>query len=126
MADLRENFLDRITLNNMVFFGYHGAMSEEQEIGGRFEVDIDLLGDFSQASKSDDLSKAVDYQKAYESIKPIIEGEKYNLIEGLAEAVAKKILGEFEVSRVNVRLRKRNVPIGGVIDFVEVELTRDK
>ncbi|MCH7818642.1 MAG: dihydroneopterin aldolase [Candidatus Marinimicrobia bacterium] len=118
--------MDRITLNNMVFFGYHGAMSEEQEIGGRFEVDIDLLGDFSQASKSDDLSKAVDYQKAYESIKPIIEGEKYNLIEGLAEAVAKKILGEFEVSRVNVRLRKRNVPIGGVIDFVEVELTRDK
>ncbi|MCH7954840.1 MAG: dihydroneopterin aldolase [Candidatus Marinimicrobia bacterium] len=118
--------MDRITLNNMVFFGYHGAMSEEQEIGGRFEVDIDLLGDFSQASKSDDLSKAVDYQKAYESIKPIIEGKKYYLIEGLAEAVAKKILGEFEVSRVNVRLRKRNVPIGGVIDFVEVELTRDK
>lgn len=118
--------MDRITLNNMVFFGYHGAMSEEQEIGGRFEVDIDLLGDFKQASNSDDLSKAVDYQKAYESIKQIIEGEKYNLIEGLAEAVAKKILGEFEVSRVNVRLRKRNVPIGGVIDFVEVELSRDK
>lgn len=110
----------------MVFFGYHGAMSEEQEIGGRFELDIDLLGDFRPASVSDDLSKAVDYQKAYESVKPIMEGEKYYLIEGLAEAVAKKILDEFNVSRVNVRLRKRNVPIGGVIDFVEVELSRDK
>ena len=110
----------------MVFFGYHGAMREEQEIGGRFEVDIDLFGDFKQASESDNLSKAVDYQKAYESIKPILEGEKYHLIEGLAEAVANKILGEFEVSRVSVRLRKRNVPIGGVIDFVEVELSRDK
>lgn len=118
--------MDRITLNNMVFFGYHGAISEEQEIGGRFEVDIDLLGDFKQASESDDLSKAVDYQKAYECIKPIMEGKKYYLIEGLAEAVANKILGEFEVLRVNVRLRKRNVPIGGVIDFVEVELSRDK
>lgn len=118
--------MDRITLKNMVFFGYHGAMSEEQEIGGRFEVDIDLLGDFREASESDNLLKAVDYQKAYECIKPILEGEKYHLIEGLAEAVANKILGEFEVSRVNVRLRKRNVPIGGVIDFVEVELSRDK
>ena len=118
--------MDRITLNNMVFFGYHGAMSEEQEIGGRYEVDIDLLGDFSEASESDELSKAVDYQKAYECIKPIIEGEKYYLIEGLAEAVAKIILSEFEVSRVNVRLRKRNVPIGGVIDFVEVEISREK
>ncbi len=110
----------------MVFFGYHGAMSEEQEIGGRYEVDIDLLGDFRNASKSDDLKNAVDYQKAYESIKPIVEGAKFHLIEGLAEAVANKILDEFEVSSVNIRLRKRNVPIGGVIDFVEVELSRDK
>ena len=117
--------MDRITLNNMVFFGYHGAMSEEQEMGGRIEVDIDLLGDFREASETDDLSKAVDYQKAYGSIKQIIEGEKYYLIEGLAEAVADKILSDFEVSRVNVRLRKRNVPIGGVIDFVEVEISRD-
>ena len=40
--------MDRITLNNMVFFGYHGALKEEQEIGGRYEVDIDLIGDFSK------------------------------------------------------------------------------
>ena len=110
----------------MVFFGYHGAMREEQEIGGRIEVDIDLLGDFRHASESDNLSEAVDYQKAYDSIKPIVEGEKYHLIEALAEAVANKILGEFDISKVNVRLRKRNVPIGGVIDFVEGELSRDK
>ena len=57
--------MDRITLKNMVFFGYHGAMEEEREIGGRFEVDIDLMGDFTAPSTTDNLSDAVDYQKAY-------------------------------------------------------------
>lgn len=117
--------MDRITLKNMVFFGYHGALKEEREIGGRFEVDIDLIGDFSTASNSDELSDAVDYQKAYLLIKEKIEGSKYHLIETIAEDVAKEILSAFTVSRVNVRIRKRNVPIGGVIDYVEVELSRE-
>jgi len=118
--------MDKITLKNMVFFGYHGAMKEEREIGGRFEVDIDLMGDFSTPSNTDELSDAVDYQKAYALIKEKIEGSKYHLIEKIAAEVAEKILSAFTVDQVNVRLRKRNVPIGGVIDYVEVELSRDK
>lgn len=117
--------MDRITLKNMVFFGYHGALKEEREIGGRFEVDIDLIGDFSAASVTDDLSDAVDYQKAYVLIKQKIEGSKYHLIEKIAGDVAKEILSAFTVNKVNVRIRKRNVPIGGVIDYVEVELSRE-
>jgi len=117
--------VDRITLKNMVFFGYHGALKEEREIGGRFEVDIDLIGDFSTASTTDELSDAVDYQKAYLLIKEKIEGSKYHLIETIAEDVAKEILSTSTVNKVNVRIRKRNVPIGGVIDYVEVELTRE-
>lgn len=118
--------MDRITLKNMVFFGYHGALKEEREIGGRFEVDIELIGDFSTASETDKLSDAVDYQKAYFLIKEKIEGSKYHLIETIAGDVAKEILSAFAVSKVNVRIRKRNVPIGGVIDYVEVELSREK
>ena len=118
--------MDRITLKNMVFFGYHGAMEEERELGGRFEVDIDLMGDFSAPATTDDLADAVDYQKAYFLIRGIIEGSKYHLIEKIAGDVAEEILSTFNVEKVNVRLRKRNVPIGGVIDYVEVELSRDK
>jgi len=118
--------MDRITLKNMVFFGYHGAMKEEREIGGRFEVDIDLMGDFSTPSTTDHLSDAVDYQKAYSLIKEKIEGSKYHLIEKIAGEVAEEILSSFTVDQVKVRIRKRNVPIGGVVDYVEVELSRDK
>jgi len=117
--------MDRVTLKNMVFFGYHGAMKEEQEIGGRYEVDIDLMGDFSTPSTTDHLSDAVDYQKAYALIKDKIENSKYHLIEKLAGEIAKDILSAFTIKKVNVRLRKRNVPIGGVIDYVEVELSKE-
>ena len=109
----------------MVFFGYHGALEEEQEIGGRYEVDIDLIGDFSKPSKSDKLSDAIDYQTVYDLVREKVERSKYHLIERLADEVAGEVLGKFELIKVKVRLRKRNVPIGGVIDFVEVELSRD-
>jgi len=98
--------VDRITLKNMVFFGYHGALQEERDIGGRFEVDIDLMGDFSTPSESDELSDAVDYQKAYFLIKEKIEGTKYHLIEKIAGEVAKEILSTFTVNKVTVRIRK--------------------
>ena len=117
--------MDRITLNNMVFFGYHGALEQEQEIGGRYEVDIDLIGDFNKPSKSDKLSDAIDYQMVYELVREKVEHSKYHLIERLADEVAEDVLDKFKLNKVNVRLRKRNVPIGGVIDFVEVELSRE-
>ena len=109
----------------MVFFGYHGALEQEQEIGGRYEVDIDLIGDFSKPSKSDKLSDAIDYQMVYDLVREKVERSKYHLIERLADEVAEDVLDRFKLNKVNVRLRKRNVPIGGVIDFVEVELSRE-
>ena len=61
----------------------------------------------------------------YDLVREKVERSKYHLIERLADEVAEEVLGRFELIKVKVRLRKRNVPIGGVIDFVEVELSRD-
>ena len=118
--------MDKITLNNMVFFGYHGTLEEEQEVGGRYEVDADLIGDFTQASMTDKLGDAVNYQSVFALVKQKVEDSKYHLIEKLAADVADSILEKYDLEEVSIRLRKRNVPIGGVIDYVEIELTRSR
>jgi len=116
-----------IRIKNAVFYAYHGAFKDEQNLGGRFEVDIDMHCDFLNAARSDDLEQTVDYEKVYAYIKTLVEGKKYFLIEALAYQIADGILEKFGlIHEVVVRVRKNNPPVRGVIDAVEVEVHRAK
>jgi 7,8-dihydroneopterin aldolase/epimerase/oxygenase len=117
--------LNIIRIKNAVFYAYHGAFKDEQNLGGRFEVDVDLYCDFSGAAHSDDLTKTVDYEKVYGVMKSLVEGKKNFLIEALGYRIADGILESFrEVREIVVRVRKNNPPVRGVIDAVEVEVRR--
>ncbi|MEX0602898.1 MAG: dihydroneopterin aldolase [Bacteroidota bacterium] len=127
MASGRSRSLDVIRLHNAVFYAYHGVLSDEQSLGGKFEVDADLFCDLSAGAKSDHLRHTVDYQKVYDCIRELILERKYFLLEALAGTIARGILDRFsKVRRVTVRVRKPSAPVKGVIDHVEVELTRSR
>ncbi|MGI8865203.1 MAG: dihydroneopterin aldolase, partial [Rubrobacteraceae bacterium] len=66
---------DRILLEGMTFFGYHGALPAERELGQRFVLDIEMRLDLKPAGLSDDLSKTVDYGAVHDIVKEIVEGE---------------------------------------------------
>src|SRR5690625_4139396 len=104
---------DRVTLRNMQFYARHGVYGAERELGQRFEVDVDLFLDASEAAATDDLAKAVNYVDVYEFVKEVVQGEPFNLIEALAGAVADGVLERFPVDGVTVRVRKPSVAIGG-------------
>jgi dihydroneopterin aldolase len=121
----RSTPLDVIRLRNAVFYAYHGVLTDEQNLGGKFEVDVDLYGDLSRGAKSDHLRNTVDYTKVYEAIRASVMGRKYFLLEALGERIARSILKDFrKISVVTVRVRKPGAPIKGVVDTVEVEVTR--
>ena len=109
-----------IRIKNAVFYAYHGAMKEEQHIGGKFEADVDIFTDFSKAAENDDLSKTINYDEVYKFMNNIVHEKKYYLIESLATVIADEILKKFTgIDKIKVKVRKRSVPVGGVIDFVE-------
>lgn len=117
--------LDVIRLRNAVFYAYHGVLSDEQSLGGKFEVDVDLSCDVSRAAKNDSLQQTVDYERVYDSIKTLVLGKKYFLLEALANTIAEGLLKKFKPLReVVVRVRKPSAPVRGVIDYVEVEIRR--
>ena len=127
MADRRRTPEDVIRLHNAVFYAYHGVLSDEQSLGGKFEVDVDLYCDLSRGSQTDDLRRTVDYQKVYACIRTLVLARKHFLLESVAGTIAKGILKEFRaVRRVTVRVRKPSAPLKGVVDHVEVELTRSR
>ena len=117
---------DRIRLINMSFYGYHGVHSEERRMGKKFYIDVELALDLSAAGRSDDLTKTVDYAEVYALIREIESARQYSLLEALAEDIAQRLLERFPAHEVVVRTRKTEVPVGGVMDYVEVEITRKR
>ena len=53
----------KIILSGMVFYGYHGANSEEKELGQRFVVDLEIEYDLCPAGSNDVLTDTVTYPR---------------------------------------------------------------
>ena len=116
-----------IRIKNATFYGYHGVRSEEQSVGGKFEADVDIYTDFLKAAKEDSLDKTIDYHQVYSFMYHLALEQKYYLIEALANKIADELLIKFErISKVAVRVRKNNPPLGGVVETVEVEVVKDR
>ncbi|MCO6473303.1 MAG: dihydroneopterin aldolase [Melioribacteraceae bacterium] len=116
-----------IRIKNAVFYAYHGALKEEQHIGGKFEADVTIYTDFSESSKTDDLTKTINYDEVYKFINNLVHEKKYYLIETLASVIADKLLSKFQlIEKINVRVRKNSVPVGGLIDYVEAEVEKER
>lgn len=116
---------DRIILQGMTLFGYHGARPEERTLGQRFTVDLEVGADLAPAGRSDDLSQMLDYGLLYAETRLILEGEPLNLLEAVAERVAAAALGHEQALWVRVRIRKPGVAIrGSILEAAAVEILR--
>ncbi|GAB4432488.1 MAG: dihydroneopterin aldolase [Chloroflexi bacterium OHK40] len=117
---------DRIILEGMVFFGYHGTRPEETTLGQRFVVDVALELSLRAAGESDDLAATVDYSAVHRSTRAIVEGPPLKLTEAVAERIAGAVLAEHPaVQAVQVRVRKPNVRLDDtVLAGSIVEITR--
>jgi 7,8-dihydroneopterin aldolase/epimerase/oxygenase len=114
-----------IRIKNASFYAYHGALQEEQNIGGRFEADVDIYTDFTKAARNDDLKATINYDTVYKFINKVVHAKKYKLIETLATIIADELLSQYkEISEIRVRVRKHHVPVGGVLDCVEAEVIK--
>ena len=120
--------MDTIELRGLTFYGYHGAFAEEQRLGQRFVVDIRLGLDLAEAGRLDDLTRTVDYGEVAQTVRSIVEGPPFRLIEALAEALAAAILaGHPLVQEIQVRVEKPSAPVSAAPSgLVAVEIHRER
>ncbi|KIY22932.1 MULTISPECIES: dihydroneopterin aldolase [Mesobacillus] len=117
--------MDKIHVNQMEFYGYHGVFPEETTLGQRFAVDLTVELDLLKAGKSDQLQDSINYADLYQVCKNILEGKPYKLVEAIAEQIASVILEKFLlVDTVHVKVIKPDPPIPGHYKSVAVEITR--
>lgn len=118
--------LDKIILQSLKFYGFHGVMAEEKVNGQWFEVDLEIWGDFSEAAISDNINEALDYSGIYQRVKDIMDGRSHNLLESINKAIADSILELPLVQKVLVRVKKLHPPVGGPTAYAGVEMVRQK
>lgn len=117
--------LDRIILEGMIFYAYHGANPEERALGQRFIVDLVVELDLSLPGRTDTLSDTVNYTELYRTVKSVAEEETHNLLESVAEEISQRVLSRFPVRSVRARVEKSSPPIkGAVLRGVAVEVYR--
>ncbi|PKM42571.1 MAG: dihydroneopterin aldolase [Firmicutes bacterium HGW-Firmicutes-8] len=115
---------DKLILAGLQFFGRHGVFAEEKAMGQKFIVDVELTLDLSKAGMTDDIAKTPNYADIYAIVKNITTRQTFNLIEALAEAIAKEILAAYKIDQVLVKVRKPHAPISGIFDYMGCEITR--
>ena len=66
--------MDKIKLQEMAFYGHHGVDSEENTLGQRFFIDVEMDLDLSGAGESDNIEDSVNYAEVFSLVQSIAEG----------------------------------------------------
>lgn len=119
--------MGKIIIEEMEFYAFHGHYQEEQIVGNRFLVDLELEADLTAPADSDNLNDAVNYQQAYQIIKNEMRRTKSNLLENIGKRILDALYAEMEgIEKATIRIRKLNPPMGGPIKSVGVKMSRNK
>ncbi|WP_058300509.1 2-amino-4-hydroxy-6-hydroxymethyldihydropteridine diphosphokinase [Gorillibacterium timonense] len=119
--------MDKMTLNRMEFFAYHGVYAEENKLGQHYYVDLELLLPLSRAGFGDELTETINYAELYARVRTIVVERTFRLIEALAEHIAQDLLGFYpELQEVLVRVTKPHPPFEIHFAGVSVEIRRSR
>lgn len=117
---------DIIRINNMIFYAHHGYYRAEQELGQRFEMDVELFTSFENAMKSDSLKDTINFEDVYTEIETIFSQSRFSLIETVGGKIIEVLFRKFPVKAIRLKIRKPQVPIRGIMDNVEIEIFRER
>jgi dihydroneopterin aldolase len=117
---------DRVTIEGLRAFGFHGVLPHERERGQWFVLDVTARLDLTEAGRTDDLTRTVDYGVLARQVRTIVESERYDLIETLAERVATAVLERPAVVSATVRVAKPCPPMDVEVSSVWVEIERSR
>jgi dihydroneopterin aldolase len=117
---------DIIRLKDITVFGFYGVSPAEREVGQKIQIDLDIHADLSRACRSDALQDTINYESVYSKVLEVVGGDqRYRLLEALGDEICAAVIAGFPVTRVEIRLRKLNLPFPNHLSYVEVSLVRD-
>ncbi|MDK2903823.1 MAG: 7,8-dihydroneopterin aldolase/epimerase/oxygenase [Clostridiales bacterium] len=117
--------MDKIIIEDLEVYAYHGVASEEKTLGQMFLISVEMDTDLIAAGHSDDISDTIHYGHVCNDIEDIVAGHSYNLIEALAQDIADRLLQHYpKIQNIKVIVKKPWAPIRSHVKYVAVEIER--
>ncbi len=116
--------MDIIYLRDLRIETVIGVYRWEREMRQTLVLDLELGTDIRAAAASDAIADTLNYKDVAKRVMAFVAASRYQLVEALAEAVAKLILDEFPVPWLRLTVNKQGA-VSGVRD-VGVRIVRHR
>lgn len=115
-----------IFLDRMHFFARHGVGQQETIVGNDFFIDLRLRTDIARAAETDDVTDTVSYADVYEAVKEEMAIPS-KLLEHVCGRIVTRLFSDFPaVQGIDLRLSKRNPPMGADLEAAGIEVHCDR
>lgn len=119
--------MNQIIIKNLRIFAYHGVHIFEKKIGQNFYIDILVNIDKLSGFVTDKLDDTVSYSQIIKVIRNTVTGQKYNLIEKLAEVICEKLFLSFSnINNLEITVKKPDAPIKEDFEYVAIKIKRSR
>lgn len=113
--------MTEIKIENLEIFANHGVLKEENVLGQKFILSIELE---VYSIMSDDINKTVNYAEVSAFAEKFLQERTYKLIETAANALAKQLVCSFDGAvSARVEIKKPWAPIRMNVEYVSAAVT---
>lgn len=111
-----------IRLRDMWFHAFHGVLRHEKTEGNTFRVSVCLTLPDTVGAQTDDIAQTVDYREVYRLVAQEM-AQPADLIEHVAWRIRQALQSAFpQAEGVSVVVGKKMPPLGGEVEWAEVEI----
>jgi dihydroneopterin aldolase/2-amino-4-hydroxy-6-hydroxymethyldihydropteridine diphosphokinase len=116
---------DEIHIDGLEVFAHHGVYPKENQEGQTFIINAVLYTSLRETGLQDDPKLCTSYGAVCRYITSQMQTDTYQLIEGVAESLAKKVLIHFPgIKEITLEVCKPEAPIGLPFRSVSVKIHR--
>ena len=98
--------MDKILIRDLRLRCIIGIEEFERREKQDVRINVAIWSNLTEAAKTDDIRKSVDYKEITKRIIRLVEGSEFRLVETLAEKVAESCLEHSKVQKVRVTVEK--------------------
>lgn len=119
--------MDRIIIEDLQVYAYHGVAREEKITGQMFSVSLRIDVNLERAAASDDVKDTLNYADICNDVQTVMQCKKNNLIESAAMSIIEYLFRTYtDITKIHVLLKKPWAPVGHHLKYAAVELERKR
>lgn len=115
---------DKILIRDLLVRGIVGINDWERVKKQDIVINLEILGDFSAAGRSDDVADTLNYRTLTKAVIEYVESSEHYLVEALAHEIARIAVSDHGAQTVRVRVEKPGALRFAESVGIEIERTR--